>query len=69
MMDKLLSPTLPPASPAPAYSTLPYSDVSYDFAPLYNGRHGELELETSDGKRFLVHKKIMEQETVFYHIL
>jgi hypothetical protein len=68
MVEKTFSPTLPPSSPAPAYTTLPYSDVEYDFAPILNGRHGELELETCDGRRFLVHKKVMETETIFFHI-
>jgi hypothetical protein len=29
---------------------------------------GDIELETTDGKRFLVHKSVLEAETVFFHI-
>lgn len=58
----------PPASPAPAYTALPYRDIDFHLAPIVNGRPGDIELETIDGKRFLVHKKILEAETVFFHI-
>ncbi|KAK4686334.1 hypothetical protein P7C73_g3787, partial [Tremellales sp. Uapishka_1] len=61
------SPSIPD-TPAPAYSALPYRDVEFHFAPLLNDKLGEIELETVDGKRFLVHKKILEAETVFFHI-
>lgn len=54
--------------PPPAYSALPYRDEEFDFAPILNGKIGDVELETTDGKRFLVHRKILESETVFFHI-
>ncbi len=57
-----------PSSPAPAYSTLPYRDTDFHLAPLLNSKVGEIELESVDGKRFLVHRKVLEQETVFFHI-
>lgn len=64
----LRSPTIP-SSPAPAYSALPpYRDAGFHLAPLVNGWVGDVELETVDGKRFLVHRKLLEQETVFFHI-
>jgi hypothetical protein len=65
--DLLRSPTIP-ASPAPAYTALPYRDVEFYLAPLLHNKVGDIELETVDGKRFLVHKKVLEQETVFFHI-
>jgi hypothetical protein len=65
--DLLRSPSLP-NSPAPAYTTLPYRDVEFHLAPLLNDRVGDIELETIDGKRFLVHRKVLEAETVFFHI-
>ncbi|WRT67250.1 uncharacterized protein IL334_004217 [Kwoniella shivajii] len=61
------SPTIP-SSPAPAYTALPHRDVDFHFTPMLEGKVGEVELETIDGKRFLVHKKVLEQETVFFHI-
>ena len=64
----LRSPPPAPHSPAPAYTALPYRDVDFHLAPLIHGRVGDIELETVDGKRFLVHKKVLEQETVFFHI-
>ncbi|WWC89898.1 uncharacterized protein L201_004827 [Kwoniella dendrophila CBS 6074] len=70
-MDELFnrspSPTIP-STPAPAYTALPNKDTDFHFAPILEGKIGEIELETIDGKRFLVHKKILEQETVFFHI-
>jgi hypothetical protein len=68
-MDKdfLKSPALP-ASPAPAYTPVANNDTSYHMAPLINGRLGDIELETVDGKKYLVHKSILEAETVFFHI-
>ncbi|ORX39936.1 hypothetical protein BD324DRAFT_244905 [Kockovaella imperatae] len=65
--DDLLVPPVP-ESPAPAYTALPHRDVDFFLAPLLNGQIGDIELETADGKRFLVHKKLLEQETVFFHI-
>ncbi|ORY27204.1 hypothetical protein BCR39DRAFT_240322 [Naematelia encephala] len=66
----LLSPNLPTSPPPPAYSALPYrdDDDTYDFAPILNGRHGNIELISADGKRFLVHRTVLEAETVFFHI-
>ena len=64
----LASPPLLPDSPAPAYTALPHRDVDFYLAPLLNGQMGDIELETVDGKRFLVHKKLLQQETVFFHI-
>jgi len=64
----LRSPPPVPCSPAPAYTALPHRDVDFHLAPLINGRVGDIELETTDGKRFLVHRKVLEQETVFFHI-
>ncbi|WVQ71718.1 hypothetical protein IAR50_001259 [Cryptococcus sp. DSM 104548] len=61
------SPVLP-ADPAPAYSALPDRETEFFLAPLLNGKMGDVELETVDGKRFLVHKRVLEQETVFFHI-
>lgn len=72
--ELIRSPTLAPSSPCPAYSPIPQAPVpryradAYVLAPLLNGEHGEVELETVDGKRFLVHKKVLEEETVFFHI-
>ncbi|WWC60980.1 uncharacterized protein I303_103557 [Kwoniella dejecticola CBS 10117] len=63
----LRSPTVP-SSPAPAYTALPDRNVNFHFAPLLEGRIGDIELETVDGKRFLVHRKVLEAETVFFHI-
>jgi hypothetical protein len=57
-----------PSSPAPAYTALPHKDTQYHLAPVLDGRVGDIELETVDGKRFLVHKKVLENETVFFHI-
>lgn len=57
---------LPP--PPPAYSVLPYRDVDFHLAPFLNNKLGEIELETSDGKRFLVHKRVLEAEAIFFHI-
>ncbi|WVQ98848.1 hypothetical protein IAU59_005979 [Kwoniella sp. CBS 9459] len=57
-----------PASPAPAYTALPYRDVEFHLAPILDGKVGDVELETVDGKRFLVHRKLLEAETVFFHI-
>lgn len=54
--------------PPPAYSALPYRDIEFDFAPILNGKVGDVELETTDGKRFLVHRSVLESETVFFHI-
>ena len=54
--------------PPPAYSTLANSSRTFHLAPLLNGLPGEVELQTSDGKRFLVHKSVLEKETVFFHI-
>lgn len=65
--DYLRSPTLP-VEPAPAYTPLANNDTSYHLAPLVNGRIGDVELQTVDGKKFLVHKAILEAETVFFHI-
>ena len=65
--DYLRSPVVP-ATPAPAYTPLANSDVSYHCTPILNGRMGDIELETTDGKRFLVHKSVLEVETVFFHI-
>ena len=62
-----LSPPVP-SSPAPAYTALPYRDTEFHLAPLLHNKLGEVELETVDGKRFLVHKKVLESETVFFHI-
>ena len=67
LTDALRSPSIP-NSPAPAYTTLPYRDVDFHFAPMLDNRLGDIELETIDGKRFLVHKKVLEDETVFFHI-
>ena len=64
----LASPPPVPNSPAPAYTALPHRDVNFHLAPLLNGQIGDIELETVDGKRFLVHKKLLQQETVFFHI-
>lgn len=64
----LRSPPPVPSSPAPAYTALPFRDVEYHLTPLIRGRVGDIELETTDGKRFLVHRKVLEQETVFFHI-
>ena len=63
----LRSPVIP-SSPAPAYSALPYRDTDFYLAPHLNNTVGDIELETVDGKRFLVHRKVLEQETVFFHI-
>ncbi|WVF72059.1 hypothetical protein IAT40_006871 [Kwoniella sp. CBS 6097] len=61
--------TMPvPSSPAPAYTALPYRDVEFHLAPILDGKVGDIELETVDGKRFLVHRKLLETETVFFHI-
>ncbi|EIW69411.1 hypothetical protein TREMEDRAFT_62277 [Tremella mesenterica DSM 1558] len=68
IFDPLSSPPPLPASPAPAYTALPYRDTAFHVAPLLNNKLGEVELETCDGKRFLVHKKVLESETVFFHI-
>jgi len=64
----LRSPPPVPSSPAPAYTALPHREVDYHVAPPLHGRVGDIELETTDGKRFLVHRKVLEQETVFFHI-
>ncbi|WVW82944.1 hypothetical protein I302_104959 [Kwoniella bestiolae CBS 10118] len=61
------SPTIP-SSPAPAYTALPHRDVDFHITPMLDGKIGDVELETVDGKRFLVHKKVLEAETVFFHI-
>lgn len=61
----LLSDATPPP---PAYSTLVNSARTFHLSPLLNGVPGEVELHTSDGKRFLVHKSVLEKETVFFHI-
>ena len=63
----LRSPTVP-SSPCPAYSTLAEDDSHFAFAPLLNGRPGEVELTTADGQRFLVHQKVLEKECVFFQI-
>ncbi|OCF41428.1 hypothetical protein I317_04729 [Kwoniella heveanensis CBS 569] len=60
--------TVLPSSPAPAYTALPYRDVEFHIAPILDGKVGDVELETVDGKRFLVHRKLLETETVFFHI-
>lgn len=65
--DYLKSPVVP-ASPAPAYTPVANNDTSYHLTPLVNGRMGDIELETVDGKKYLVHKSILEAETVFFHI-
>jgi hypothetical protein len=65
--DSLRSPIIP-QTPAPAYTPLPHTSSAYHSAPLLNGRMGDIELETVDGKRFLVHKSVLEAETVFFHI-
>jgi len=69
--DSLRSPIIP-QTPAPAYTPLPNSHSqasgTYHSAPLLNGRMGDIELETVDGKMFLVHKSVLEAETVFFHI-
>ena len=65
--DFLRSPTLP-VEPAPAYTQLANNDTTYHLAPLLSGRVGDIELETTDGKKFLVHKAVLEAETVFFHI-
>lgn len=57
-----------PGPPPPAYSALPNHDAEFDFAPILNGKVGDVELNTTDGKRFLVHRKVLESETVFFHI-
>ena len=62
-----LSPQIPD-SPAPAYTALPHRDVDFYLAPLLNGQIGDIELETVDGKRFLVHKRLLEEQTTFFHI-
>jgi len=67
-LASLLRSPMIPSSPAPAYSELPYRDTDFYLSPMLNGRVGEIELETVDGKRFLVHRKVLEQETVFFHI-
>lgn len=64
----LRSPPPVPSSPAPAYTALPHRDVNFHLAPLLRGQVGDIELESTDGKRILVHCKILEQETVFFHI-
>lgn len=64
----LQSPTAVPSSPAPAYTALPDRNVDFHLAPMLGGRVGDIELETTDKKRFLVHRKLLEQETVFFHI-
>jgi len=65
--DSLRSPIIP-QTPAPAYTSLPHTSATYHSAPLLNGRMGDIELETVDGKMFLVHKSVLEAETVFFHI-
>ncbi|WWD15994.1 hypothetical protein CI109_100418 [Kwoniella shandongensis] len=57
-----------PSPPPPAYTALPHRDVTFHLAPMYQGKVGDVELETVDGKRFLVHKKVLENETIFFHI-
>ncbi|OXG31537.1 hypothetical protein J008_01208 [Cryptococcus neoformans] len=57
-----------PSEPAPAYSALPNRDTDFFLAPVLGGKMGDIELVTVDGKRFLVHRKLLEQETVFFHI-
>ncbi|WVQ78357.1 hypothetical protein IAT38_000442 [Cryptococcus sp. DSM 104549] len=69
VFDALRSPSPPiPSSPAPAYTALPHRDVDFHLAPVLNGQVGDVELETVDGKRFLVHRRLLEAETVFFHI-
>jgi hypothetical protein len=65
--DYLRSPVVP-NSPAPAYTPLAHTATTYHCAPVIEGRLGDIELETVDGKKFLVHKAILEAETVFFHI-
>ena len=67
LIEYLRSPTMP-TSPCPAYSTLPDRETAFDFAPLLNGVLGEVELQTIDGCKFLVHKAVLEKETTFFHI-
>jgi hypothetical protein len=67
LANLLQSPTLP-SSPAPAYTALPYRDIDFYCAPVLQGIIGDIELETIDGKKFLVHKRVLEQETIFFHI-
>ncbi|WWC69347.1 uncharacterized protein I206_103285 [Kwoniella pini CBS 10737] len=72
-LDKSLSSIFDPQTPSPPPMTPPYTElpdrnVNFHFAPLLNGKIGDIELETIDGKRFLVHRKILEAETVFFHI-
>ncbi|WVO20783.1 uncharacterized protein IAS62_002083 [Cryptococcus decagattii] len=57
-----------PSEPAPAHSALPNRDTDFFLAPVLGGKVGDIELVTVDGKRFLVHRKLLEQETVFFHI-
>lgn len=57
-----------PTSPAPAYTVVPYRDEEFRFAPLIRGKLGDIELETRDGERFLVHREVLEREMVFFHI-
>lgn len=75
----LLGPTSPPPlscvgagavlpPPPPAYSVLPYRDVDFHLAPFLDNKLGQIELETVDGKRFLVHKRVLESEAIFFHI-
>lgn len=64
---RLPSPAIP-SEPAPAYSALPNRDSDFFLAPVLGGKVGDIELVTVDGKRFLVHRKLLEQETVFFHI-
>ncbi|WVN86784.1 uncharacterized protein L203_101956 [Cryptococcus depauperatus CBS 7841] len=69
IFDPVRSPSLDlPVEPAPAYTALPNRDVDFFLAPLLGGKLGDIELETVDGKRFLVHRKVLEHETVFFHI-
>lgn len=55
-------------TPPPAYTALAHDTTVFDVAPLLNGVPGEIELESSDGKRFLVHQSVLEREAIFFHI-
>ncbi|WVR05303.1 hypothetical protein IAU60_002317 [Kwoniella sp. DSM 27419] len=67
IFDTVSSPAIP-ESPAPAYTTLPDQDIDYHLEPLLDGQLGDVELETGDGFRFLVHRKVLESECVSFHI-